>query len=299
MDSNKSTTAGVIGLGNIGRGVAGALARSGIELVVCDVREEACLPFGDVAHIAKDPAELGSRSGVIVVAVLDDEQVMTVLDSETGALSTAEPGSSVLVLSTVSPETVRELAALAAGRGVDVLDCGVTGGPGAAADGSLVSMVGGDDEAVERVRPVLDSFSSLVVHMGPLGSGLQAKLARNLVQYGSWLAAYEGQVLAEAAGIELSKLAEVIRASDKMIGGASTLMFRTSVAPFTPADDAGLVAAMQAAASLAHKDVRAALELGDRLGASLPLAAMIEERADAVFGVGSDAVADREDRGAT
>jgi len=124
--------------------------------------------------------------------------------------------------------------------------------------------------------------------MGPLGAGLQAKLARNLVQYGSWLAAYEGQVLAEAAGIELAKLAEVIRASDKLIGGASTLMFRRSVAPFTPDDDAGLVKAMEAAAALAHKDLRAALEQAEAHGVALPLAAMAEARADALFGVGPD-----------
>ena len=85
--------------------------------------------------------------------------------------------------------------------------------------------------------------------MGPLGAGLAAKLARNLVQYGSWLAAYEGQVLAEAAGIELAKLATVIKASDARIGGASTLMFRTTVAPFTDADDRGARRRHAAAAS--------------------------------------------------
>ena len=78
---------------------------------------------------------------------------------------------------------------------------------------------------------MFDAIGSLTVRMGPFGTGLAAKLARNLVQYGSWLAAYEGQVLAEAAGIELSKLAQVIRASDAKIGGASTLMFRSTVAP--------------------------------------------------------------------
>jgi len=122
--------------------------------------------------------------------------------------------------------------------------------------------------------------------MGPFGTGLAAKLARNLVQYGSWLAAYEGQVLAEAAGIELSKLAQVIRASDALIGGASTLMFRSTVAPFTDADDRGLVDAMQAAANLAHKDLTAALELAGSLEVELPLARMTEDRADQVFGVG-------------
>ena len=106
--------------------------------------------------------------------------------------------------------------------------------------------------------------------MGPFGAGLAAKLARNLVQYGSWLAAYEGQLLAEAAGIDLPKLAQVIKASDARIGGASTLMFRSTVAPFTDDDDAGLVGAMHAAAALAHKDLRAALELARVAGRRPP-----------------------------
>ena len=122
--------------------------------------------------------------------------------------------------------------------------------------------------------------------MGPFGTGLAAKLARNLVQYGSWLAGYEGQVLAEAAGIDLAKLAQVIRASDARIGGASTLMFRSTVAPFAPSDDAGLVGAMRSAADLAHKDLRAALDLAEELDVDLPLAAMTDNRCDDIFGVG-------------
>ena len=102
-------------------------------------------------------------------------------------------------------------------------------------------MVGGDEEVVADLAPVFDAMGSLTVRMGPFGTGLAAKLARNLVQYGGWLAAYEGQVLAEAAGIELSKLAQVIRASDAKIGGAATLMFRSTVAQFTDDDDAGFV----------------------------------------------------------
>jgi 3-hydroxyisobutyrate dehydrogenase-like beta-hydroxyacid dehydrogenase len=185
----------------------------------------------------------------------------------------------------VSPGTIESVAAAASVRGVDVVDCGVSGGPAAAADGSLVAMVGGDARVIERVRPVLDTFTSLVVHMGPLGAGLKAKLARNLVQYGSWLAAYEAQVLAEAAGIELTKLAEVIRESDKLIGGASRLMFRDTVAPLPPDTHPGIVAAMSAGAALAHKDLRAAMELGWALDVELPLASMTDARCDAVFGI--------------
>jgi 3-hydroxyisobutyrate dehydrogenase len=124
--------------------------------------------------------------------------------------------------------------------------------------------------------------------MGPFGTGLAAKLARNLITYGSWLAAYEGQQLAEAAGISLARLAEVVKASDVHIGGASRLMFRPTVAPFTDQDDRGLVGAMQAAADLAHKDLRAALELADALEVDLPLASMTEQRCDDIFGVGGE-----------
>ena len=288
MGDGAGLTAGVIGLGEIGRGAASGLVRAGIPLVVCDVRPEATAAFAESAVVAAGPAEVGARGDVVVAAVLDDAQLLAVLDADTGALSTMAAGSTVLVLSTVSLDTLETVATWARAKGVALVDCAVSGGTAAAADGSLVAMVGGDHDALERVRPVVEAFSSLVVPMGPLGSGLKAKLARNLVQYGSWLAAYEAQVLAEAAGIELSKLADAIRASDRKIGGAATLMFRPTTAPFSPSDDAGLVAAMERAASLAHKDLRAALALADRLGISLPLGAMAEARADAVFGVGPD-----------
>jgi 3-hydroxyisobutyrate dehydrogenase-like beta-hydroxyacid dehydrogenase len=124
--------------------------------------------------------------------------------------------------------------------------------------------------------------------MGPFGTGLAAKLARNLITYGSWLAAFEGQQLAEAAGIPLAQLAEVVKASDVHIGGASRLMFRPTVAPFTDQDDRGLVGAMQAGASLAHKDLRAALELAAALQVDLPLAEMTEDRCDQIFGLGTN-----------
>jgi 3-hydroxyisobutyrate dehydrogenase len=289
MESESSSlTVGVIGLGDIGSGVAKGLVRAGIDLVVCDLRPESTAPFAETARVAAAPTELGALADVIVVAVVTDEQVLSVLDGAQGALAGARPGTTVLIVSTVAPSTVGRVAELCGACGVDVADCGVSGGPSAAAEGALVSMIGGDDEVVERIRPVLDAFSSLVVRMGPLGSGLQAKLARNLVQYASWLAAYEAQVLAEAAGIELAKLAQVIRASDARIGGASTLMFRRTVAPFSAEDDAGLVNAMRTAATLAHKDLRGVLELAGSLGIELPLAAMTEARADALFGIAPD-----------
>jgi 3-hydroxyisobutyrate dehydrogenase-like beta-hydroxyacid dehydrogenase len=279
-------TIGVIGLGTIGNGLARNLHAAGVPLVVCDVRPEATAPHAGYATVATSPAELARASDVVVVAVVDDRQVHDVLSGPDGALAAAGPATTVVVVSTITTACVAAVGAEAAALGVPVVDCGVSGGPSAAASGNLVCMCGGDPEVIAGLAPLFDAVASLTVTMGPFGSGLVAKLARNLVQYGGWLAAYEGQVLAEAAGIELAKLAQVVRASDAQSGGATTLMFRPTAAPFSEADDAGLVGAMRAAADLAHKDVLAALALAEELDIDLPLAAMTAARCDDIFGVG-------------
>ncbi len=279
---------GVIGLGAIGDGVASSLLAAGFPVVVADVRAEATDKYADRATVADSAAGLVAASDVVVVAVVNDEQVHAVLSGPEGGLAAAGPDTTVIIVSTISVPCIEAIGAEAAAVGVPVLDCGVSGGPSAAATGELVCMVGGDPAAIERVRPVFDAIGSLTVPMGPFGTGLAAKLARNLVQYASWLAAYEGQRLAEAAGIRLADLATVIRASDARIGGASTLMFRKTVAPFTDDDDPGLVAAMESAAQLAHKDLAAALQLAGALDVDLPLATMTEARCDQIFGLGPD-----------
>ncbi len=109
------TTVGVIGLGDIGRGVAEAVLRAGLNLVVCDLRPEATAPFAANAHVAGSPADLGARSDVVVVAVVNDHQVLAVLDGDEGVLHAAVPGSTVIVLSTVAPGTVEIAAGMADG----------------------------------------------------------------------------------------------------------------------------------------------------------------------------------------
>jgi 3-hydroxyisobutyrate dehydrogenase len=285
----RGPTVGVIGLGAIGAGVAQNLLAADLPVVVHDLRAEAADPYRERAEVVGSAGDVARRADIVVVAVVDDAQVHAVLSGPEGGLTAARPDTVFVIVSTISPSCVSAIGAEATDAGVAVLDCGVTGGPGAAASGELVCMVGGDPSVIERAQPVFEAIGTLTLVMGPFGAGLAAKLARNLVQYGSWLAAYEGQVLAEAAGVELSKLAQAIRTSDQRIGGASTLMFRTTVAPFTADDDAGLVEAMRSGASLAHKDLAAALELGGSLGVDLPLAAMTEDRCDDLFGLGSDA----------
>ncbi len=279
-------TIGVIGLGTIGGGIATNVHAAGLPLVVCDVRAEATNRHSDYATVAKSPTDLARESDVVVVAVVNDEQVRAVLSGPEGALAAGVPDTTVVVVSTITTACVAAIGAEAIGLGVPIIDCGVSGGPSAAASGNLVCMCGGDPEVIAGLAPLFEAIGSLTVTMGPFGTGLAAKLARNVVQYGGWLAAYEGQVLAEAAGIELAKLAQVVRASDAQSGGPATLMFRRTVAPFTSADDQGLVGAMQAAAGLARKDLQAALALAEELDLELPLATMTEAHCGDIFGVG-------------
>jgi len=284
-DARTVPPTGVVGLGDIGRGVAGTLLEAGVDLTVCDLRSEATEPFSESARVANSPAEVAAHCDVVLVAVVNDAQVRSVITGPDGVLSAGRAGIAVLVLSTVSIGTAMEVANEAAKKDVLLVDCGVSGGPGAAASGQLVCMVGGTAEAVDRVRPVLDVLGSLVLHMGPVGAGLSAKLARNVVQYGSWLAAYEAQVLAEAAGIPLPLLAQAIQESDKHIGGSSRLMFRETVRPLRADDpaDAGLIPPLTAGNQLAHKDLKAALTLAEQLGVDMPLARLTEAYADRIF----------------
>jgi 3-hydroxyisobutyrate dehydrogenase-like beta-hydroxyacid dehydrogenase len=279
-----ASVVGVIGLGVIGGGVARHLVARGYQVVVCDVHPEALEPFAGLAETARDPDDLASACDVIVVAVVNDAQLRQVMGA---VLSRAAPDSVVVVLSTVAVETVLELAEAARRAHVSLLDCGVSGGPAAAAQGQLVCMVGGDSDVIERIGPVLGAWSSEIIHTGPVGSGLAAKLSRNVVQYGAWLAAYEGQVLAEAYGVDLTKLGQAIRAADALSGGAAALMFRDTVTPFGAGDDPNLIEAMRAGAKLAHKDLRIALELAVALGVDLPMATLTEARCDLIFGIGT------------
>jgi 3-hydroxyisobutyrate dehydrogenase len=279
---------GVIGLGDMGSGLATSLIRAGLPVTVSDLRPEATAPFREGAHVAATPSELAARSDVVLVVVFDDAQVRAVLQGPDGVFAGAATGTTAVIVSTIATDTVLEMRAEGAGRGITVVDCGVSGGPDASAAGELVCMIGGSEEEVDRVRPVLDAVSCLVLHMGPPGAGLAAKLARNLITYGSWLAAFEAQELAEAAGIDLLKLGEAARESDKRIGGATRLMFRTTAAPWPADADEGLLKLMRSGAEVTHKDLTTILDLGAELGVDLPLATLAERRCGRIYGFEGD-----------
>jgi 3-hydroxyisobutyrate dehydrogenase len=152
-----------------------------------------------------------------------------------------------------------------------VVDAPVSGGAMGAAGGTLALMVGGSAEVVDRLREPFAGFASLVAHCGPVGAGTRAKLARNLITFASFAAVGEAMALAEAAGVDLTQLGEVVRHSDRVTGGPGSIMLRPSAAPL--ADDDGLQAVFTHTRGLGEKDLQLALGLGAHLGVDLPIAA--------------------------
>lgn len=262
------TAVGFIGLGQIGGPMAARLVEWPGGLHVFDVRPEAADDLvAQGATRAPSVADLAGRCDVTSVMVRDDEQVRAVVAE---MLTTARAGSVIAVHSTIRAETAEELAVACAARDVHLMDVPVSGGFMGAHDGTLAVMVGGDRDAYELVRDVFACFATLVVHMGPAGAGTRTKLARNLMHFTAYTAAFEAQRLAAAAGLDLQKLARVVRHSDAVTGGPGAIMVRADIGPL-PADD-GLFEIFSHTRDLGEKDLVLALELADALDVDLPLA---------------------------
>lgn len=197
---SRADRVGFVGLGNIGLPMAMTLLRDGWTLSVYDRREEpgrTCAERGAEALPSLDGLE---RCSVVCLAVSDDEAVSEVLEGS-GLLTRLRAGSVVVVHSTILPTTARRLAERASAHGVELLDTPVSGGAARAETGDLTLMVGGSESGLARVRPVLESLASDIVHVGPAGTGAAVKLANQLVMFASLAGAYEAMELTRAFGV--------------------------------------------------------------------------------------------------
>jgi 2-hydroxy-3-oxopropionate reductase len=130
------------------------------------------------ANAVADIADVTASAEVVVICVFTDEQVRQIC-LEDGVLATMSPGTALVVHTTASPRTVETIAVRAAERDIDVVDAPVSGGPHNSAAGTLTLFVGGAEEAVARVRPVLGCYGDPILHVGPLGAGQKVKLVNN------------------------------------------------------------------------------------------------------------------------
>lgn len=201
-----SPPAGLLGLGNMGRGLAGVLSRAGLLAAAWDVSEaaRAALP----PEVAASP-EAVARCKVILLAVPGSAQIAEFLDRADGPLTDAE-GRVLVDLTTSHPTTTRALAERAAAAGAHYLDAGMTGGAAAAAEGRLTLMLGGSEDGLATARPVLNAIAARIFPLGPSGAGHAMKLAHNMICHTVFLATVEGVRAAARAGIPPDRAVEVL-----------------------------------------------------------------------------------------
>jgi 3-hydroxyisobutyrate dehydrogenase-like beta-hydroxyacid dehydrogenase len=179
-------------------------------------------------------------------------------------------------VSTVSLDAVRHLATLCDERDAVLLDAGVSGGP-TAYDNGLTVMIGGPDEDIERAMPVLNGFAKAVVHCGPLGAGMVAKLAKNIVTYGSWAVIQEAASLAIAGGVPLERFIDILDQGNDL-GTDPLVWLRIKQAGATLPDDV-----RTQYEKVAEKDLSAIHELAGDLATDLPVTGVIVPQISDVY----------------
>jgi 3-hydroxyisobutyrate dehydrogenase len=226
--------------------------------------------------LAKSPAGAAEAADVVLSSLPDPAAVRRAYLGADGVLSAARRGTTLVDVSTIDPDTWREVAAAARAAGVDCLDAPVSGGPAEAGSGKLVFIVGGDAAVLERCRPVLLTLGTDIHHVGPLGSGQVVKIVNNVMSMGNVAVAAEAMVLGVKAGVDPQRLFDILSTS----GGRSHHFLKrfpnVLAGDFTP----------HFSIALSRKDVSLALALAAKLEMPVPVASIVRQVYEAAHAQG-------------
>src|ERR1700730_11575318 len=254
-------TVGFIGLGLMGKPMAGNLLKAGFPLVVWNrTKERADELVREGAKFGPSPRDTAAQVDVLITIVSDPPAVEEILWGVDGALAGLRRGSTYIDSSTISPELARRAAAACAEKGADYLDAAVTGGDWGAKKGELAFMIGGKAEVFERVKPIFEVMGKKFFLLGPNGAGQTVKLAMNLILALEVEAMAEAVALVTAAGEPGERLVEVMQSSmarAAVLDVKAPLILKNEFPPSFPL-------------RLMHKDMRLALELARTEGVALP-----------------------------
>ncbi|MGZ4291231.1 MAG: NAD(P)-dependent oxidoreductase [Gaiellaceae bacterium] len=268
---------GYVGLGVMGSAIVRRLLAAEHDVTVWNrtpEKAEALLEAG--ARWAASPREVAERSDVVFTMVTNTQAVRAVTEGPDGIIAGLAAGKVYVDMSTASPANTRELAARVLAAGAQMLDAPVSGTSITVEQGKASIMVGGDEGAFERVRPVLDAIGPKVFHLGPSGSAVTIKIAINLSLAVQMLAFSEGVLLAEKSGIPRERVVEVMLAS---VIASPMVAYRGPLVLGHP-DEVWFDCHMM------QKDLNLALELGRELEVPLPTTAVTNELLTAANGMG-------------
>ncbi|BCZ83886.1 NAD(P)-dependent oxidoreductase [Paraburkholderia terrae] len=276
-------TVGVIGLGNMGRGMALSLKRGGFNVLGYDaapgvadkLQEEGVQARASIADIARD-------SDVLILSLPTSDIVEQVVLGEGGVAASAKPGLIVVDTTTAEPGSTRKVAAALAECKVGFVDGPVSGGPKGAATATMTMVLGGADEDVAAVEPILAVMSAKRVHVGPVGAGHVTKIINNMLTGVHLLAASEAVRAAEANGVDPQKLVEALNGGS---GKNSATLTNYPTWIFNGKFDSGFTM------KLMRKDVRLAMALLESAHATAPIA----KEAGRLWAASADTIGDAED----
>jgi len=255
---------GVIGLGAMGAPMARNLLKAGHSVTVFARRAEAMAPLiAAGAAGASSPADLASRCDVTITMVIDTHAVEEVALGSRGIIEGAKPGSVVVDHSTIDPDGARRIASALKASAIDMIDAPVSGGAAVAEAGVLSIMAGGDEGALERVRPILECYGKTIVHIGPSGAGQVAKACNQICTIVNTLGAAEAMLMAERAGIDPAKVKDVL-----MTGFGASRMLDMQAPKMISRNFEGKVESR-----LHYKDIHIVLAMARSLGIELPASA--------------------------
>ncbi|HXK60781.1 MAG TPA: NAD(P)-dependent oxidoreductase [Acidobacteriota bacterium] len=259
---------GFVGLGIMGRPMAGHLLRAGFPLTVFNRTRAKAEELGrEGAVVVDSPQEVGTASDVTITMVSDTPDVEQVVAGPQGILEGIKPGSLVVDMSTVSPELERRLQQKLREKGCDLLDAPVSGGDVGARHATLAIMVGGDRAAFERVLPILEVMGNTITYCGPVGSGQLTKLCNQILVSVNLLAVCEALVFARKNGLD------PLTMIDAVSGGAASSWQLVNLGPKVAKRDfqPGFMV------DLMQKDLRLVLETATANPTPLPATALVQQ----------------------
>lgn len=252
---------GVIGLGAMGAPIARHLLAHGHSVTGYDIKPEAVQDLSQQGGQGVASASaVAANSRIILVILVDDRQVLDACLGRDGILAGAAHDAVIVILSSVSPATCREVQRHAAAKGVHVLDAPMVRGEAAAHTGRLLLMIGGETQIVARCRPVFECFASDLCHLGALGAGAVGKVVNNMLLWTAVVANYEGIRFAEVWGVD----AAVLRESLKLSSGDNWALREWERITSQPK-------------WWDQKDLAGALELAKEMDVAMPLATLVKE----------------------
>ncbi len=203
---------GLIGVGLMGHGIALNVLKGGFPLIMLD--HPGNQPVDDLLAMggiqAETPAAIAAASDLVILCVTGSPQVEAVLTGADGLLSALQPGTIVVDCSTALPESTERMAALVTGADGRFLDAPMTRLAKQAHEGTLNILVGGEVDVLNAARPVLDTFTENIDHVGPVGFGHRMKLLHNFVSIGHMALMAEAAAQAAQAGVEPQVLVDVL-----------------------------------------------------------------------------------------